>query len=179
MELYGPEEKSALQALEGMARWLWLTFRRAAWHSQACRLTRSSSACLLLSSSADLAMFSNCDRRLLVPLEAPVEKTADQACPVAPFHHPKHPGETQISASPRETCSSATFSCPSTQVKSTSHHSTCLPMCCHRGTTRPTASHQAQGWYSDVLPASSGLVFSYEKVGAAISLKPAALCKRK
>lgn len=168
-----------MQALEDMARWPWLTFRRAAWHSRACRLTRSSSACLLLSSSADLAMFSNRDRRLLVPLEAPAEKRADQACPMSPFYHPKHPGETQTSASPRGTCSSATFSCPSTQVKSTSHHSTYLPVCCHRGTTCPTASHQAQGWYSLVSPASSGLVFSYEEVGAAISSKPAALCKRK
>jgi len=94
MEMHGPEEKSALQALEDTARRLWLTFRRAAWYSQVCRLTRSSSACLLLSSSADLAMFSNRDRRLLVPLEAPVERTADQACPATPFHHPKHPGES-------------------------------------------------------------------------------------
>lgn len=67
-------KKSLSRVLEDMARQPWLTCCRARCCSRACRLTRSSSACLLLSSSADLAKCSNRDRRLLVPLEAPVRR---------------------------------------------------------------------------------------------------------
>lgn len=141
--MHGPEEGSALQALGDVARWPWLTFRRAAWHSRACRLTRSSSACLLLSSSADLAMFSKRDRRLLVPLEAPGEMTTNQACPMAPCHR-KHPGETQTPAAPRETCSPAAFSCPSAQVRGFPQPTQHMPVWCRSGTMNPAASQQAQ-----------------------------------